>query len=223
MRSEQEVDAFRSAMVEKYGDDTARVEYYASCYEACIPKAFWNVQSTDIKHNRQAFDQRVLKYCAKQQKVLRRGYSLLFTGDNGAGKTIFISFILTQAIRRGRTAYYTTLAQLDTDIKRGFRDSVADKRLPMLLESDFIAIDEIGKEHYKTDSWLSAQLEQLLKRRYDDSEPVLMATNLSYEALLAMYGASIESMLEGRYTKIALEAGDFRKSANARMKQDLGY
>ncbi len=222
MRTEEEVNLFRASLVERYGDD-ARVEFYTNCYEACIPKTFWDVASDSIQYNRQVFEQRVLKYTAKMKKVLRRGYSLLFTGDNGAGKTIFMSFILTQAMRRGRSAYYTTLSQLDSDIKRGFKDTQADRRLQYLLEADFIAIDEIGKEHYKADSWLNAQLEQLLKRRYDDGEPVLMATNLSYEAVLVMYGVSIASMLEGRYTKVPLEAGDYRKNSHDRMRADLGF
>jgi len=222
MRTPEQVSIFQASMAERFGDDDTRALYYTRCYEACIPKTFWNVGSGDIKYNRAAFDACVLKYTARMKVAMVRGYSLLFSGDNGAGKTIFMSFVLTQALRRGRTAYYTTLAQLDADIKRGFHSPDSDRRLAFLLDSDFVAIDELGKEHYKADSWLTTQLELLLKRRYDDGDPVLLATNLSYAALTKMYGSSIESMLEGKYTVVPLEAGDFRKAAKARMKKELG-
>jgi len=222
MRTLEQVNIFQASMAERFGDEDARALYYTRCYEACIPKTFWNVTSGDIKYNRAAFDECVLKYTSHMKVAMTRGYSLLFTGDNGAGKTIFMSFVLTQALRRGRTAYYTTLAQLDADIKRGFRDQDADQRLTFLLDSDFVAIDEVGKEHYRADSWLMTQLELLLKRRYDDGDPVLMATNLSYDAVVKMYGSSVESMLEGKYTVVPLEAGDFRKAAKATMKKELG-
>lgn len=210
-------------MLEKYGDEGhPGVTFYTSCYEAGIPKLFWDVTSADIKYNRQAFQGVVLKYCSKMKVALRRGYSLLFTGDNGTGKTIFTSFVLTQALRRGRSAYYTTLGRLDADLKRGFRDAKADQRLQFLLEADFLAIDEVGKEHYRADSWMTAQLEDILKHRYDNGEPVLMSTNLAYDAVVAMYGPTVESMLEGKYTRVALEAGNFRKTSASRMKQELG-
>ena len=222
MRTSEQVASFHTSMVERFGDDDASVNYHTACYEACIPKTFWNVTSANVKYNEAAFKQCVLKYTARMSVALRRGYSLLFTGDNGSGKTIFTSFVLTQALRRGHSAYYTTLAQLDADIKRGFHDPAADKRLSSLLDSDFVAIDEMGKEHFKADSWLLTQLELLLKRRYDDGDPMVLSTNLEYGALTKMYGASIESMLEGKYVTVALEAGDYRKMAKARMGQELG-
>ena len=222
MRSEYQVQTFHDDMSERFGDGDPRVQYYTACYDACIPKSFWDVSSADIKYNLAPFKHCVLKYTSRLKVAAKHGYSLLFTGDNGAGKTIFTSFVLTQAIRRGRSAYYTTLAQLDVDIKRGFKDAEADKRLSILLDSDFVAIDELGKEHFRADSWLITQLELLLKRRYDDNDPMLLATNLEYGALTKMYGASIESMLEGKYTTVPLESGDYRKMAKARMRQELG-
>lgn len=222
MKNEQKVQQFAEAMAEEYGDSPI-ARYYTACFESCIPRKFWKVSSDQVNHNGAAFKQYVLGYTKHMSLAVSRGYSQIYMGDNGAGKTMFINFILTQAIRRGRSVYYTTLAQLDADIKRGFRDKAADDRLVDMLDADIVAIDELGKEHYKGDSWLLTQLEQLLKRRYDDCAPVLLASNLSYEHIVAMYGPSIESMLEGRYAKIMLEAGDFRRSESAKMRKEMGY
>lgn len=223
MRSETEVELFRSQMLEQYPSDAARAGYYTACYEACVPRLFWDVSADQIKYNTAAFRQVVMVYCKKMKVALARGYGLLLTGDNGAGKTIFISYIQTQALKRGRSVYYTTLTRLDADIKRGFRDPQADRRLRYMLEADIIAVDEVGKEGYKQDSWLNTQFEDILKSRYDNGEPVLLASNLSVEDIVKMYGPSVESMLEGKYTKVPLTAGDFRKTSRDRMKQELGF
>jgi len=137
--------------------------------------------------------------------------------------TMFISYLLTQMIKRGLTTYYTTLTQLDIDIKMGFRDNDLALRLEYMLESDFVAIDEIGKEAFKTDGYLTTRLEHYLKKRYDDAEPVLLSSNIDIESLCKMYGSTIESMFDGKYRTVSLEPGDFRKSTKAKMKRSMGY
>jgi len=223
MRSEREVDAFRAGLIERFGDDgDKRVAYYTACYEACIPRTFWDVAGADVTYNIDAFKGVILRYTSKWKRALRHGYSMLLVGDNGTGKTMFVSFVLTQMIKRGVTVYYMTLAQLDIDIKRGFKDGNAEARLELLLGADFLAIDEMGKEHFKADSFLTTRLELLLKRRYDDGEPTVLASNLGCQRLVEMYGPTIESMLDGKYATCQLESGDFRKSVRTRMKKDLG-
>jgi len=223
MRSETDVEQYRVAMDEKHGDGHPRADYHVACFEACIPKSFWNVAAADVSYNREAFDEVVCQYRRRMKTALRRGYSLLFVGDNGVGKTMFVSYLLTQALKRGFTAYYTTLSQLDIDIKRGFRDREADDRLRVMLESDFIAIDEVGKESFKADGFLSSRLEHLMKQRYDDEEPVLMGSNVAHDDLIKMYGSTVESMIDGKYQVIGLEPGDCRRAQKKRMKRDMAY
>lgn len=223
MRSESEVDQFGGALLAQYGDEDPRVKYEIECFDACIPKSFWNVQADDVSHNKGAFAEVVDPYRRRWKKVLKHGYSLLFVGDNGAGKTMFCCYLLTQAIKRGQSAYYTTLAQLDIDIKSGFRDKASEDRLAAMLKSDFVVIDEVGKESFKADGYTTMRLELFLKQRYDDAEPVLLASNIDHQSLCRMYGSSVESMLDGRYRTVTLEPGDFRKVAKKSMKRDMGY
>jgi DNA replication protein DnaC len=223
LRSELEVQRFRESAVEQWGDSDPCVDYYANCYEAGVPRTFWNVASGDVKYNREVFERVILRYCAKRRKAQKHGWSLILIGDNGVGKTMFVSFVLTQMIKRGASAYYTTLAQLDVDIKRGFSDSEATTRLESLLSSDFLAIDELGKEHFRSDSYLNIRLELLLKQRYDDGDPTILSTNVAVETLVDMYGPSIASMIEGKYHIVTMESGDFRKSVATKMRKDMGF
>jgi DNA replication protein DnaC len=223
MRSEAECAAFELATIDQLGEDDPRVGYRVACFEACIPRTFWNVRGDDVTYNTAVFSAVVVRYRKRLRRALRRGYSLLFVGDNGVGKTMFSSYLLTQAVKRGFTAYYTTLTQLDADIKRGFRDREADQRLQALLESDFVAIDEVGKETYKRDSFTMSQFEALLKRRYDDGEPVILGSNVAHSDLCKMYGATVESMVDGRYQVVSLEPGDCRREHKAQMKRAMRF
>jgi DNA replication protein DnaC len=92
-----------------------------------------------------------------------------------------------------------------------------------MMRSDFLAVDELGKEHYKTDSYLMVQLESILKDRYDNGQPTLLASNLEYEVLSDLYGPTISSMLEGRFTQVRLEGGDYRLKTARRMARDMDF
>jgi len=222
VRTLDQLERFSVQLAQEAGEDDLIQQYYMRCYEACIPRLFWDIEAGQITHNTGVFKKVVLKYCAKRKRVMRSGYSLILTGDNGVGKTCFISYILTQMLKRGCSVYYTTLPQLDKDIKRGFQDKDSDRRLEQYLGSDFVAVDEIGKEHFKAESFLNTQFELLLKTRHDDGDPTILASNMDYKALSDMYGPSIASMWDGRYVSVPLQSGDFRRTLQAKTRKDLG-
>ena len=217
------MDEFRAKLIARLGEGDKRVPYRVACFEACIPRSFWAVSAEDVTYNLDVFNGVIKKYVRRWRRALLRGYSLLLMGDNGCGKSMFVSYVLSQMAKRGCSVYYTTLAQLDLDIKRGFSDARAEVRLNDLLQSDFLVIDEVGKEHYRDDSYLNTRLELLLKTRYDDANPTILATNLDYDTLIKMYGPTIASMLEGKYQAALMESGDFRKSVATRMKTEMGF
>lgn len=220
MRHPDDIAAFAEANESEFADPNQFL-YYMSCYQACVPKTFWDVSSASVNRNLSTF-KKVLKYCAKRKTAQKNGLGLLFTGDNGTGKSTFVSFVLTQMLRRGCSVYYTTLSGLDKSIKQGFDDKQAARRLDRLLDSDFLAIDELGKEYHRSDSFLNARLEMLLKQRCDDGDPTLLASNMDYAALCTMYGGSIGSILDGKYVKLAMAEGDSRKLQSARISKELG-
>lgn len=237
MRTEEEVADFKSRAFQQYvlkckackGKDVdceCRKKFSVSvaAYEGCIPQDFWWTMDDDVTNNRAVFDQTIVPYVAKIKTALRNGYGLLFLGDNGVGKTYFISYILMEAIRKGRTVYFTTMPDLDYNIKRGFKNGVVEERLRYMLTSDFMAIDELGKERAKADNtFMDAQVERIMKRRLDDSYPMLLATNMDADSLDKAYGPTVASMLTGKFQAVMMEPGDFRSSLQKRMVKEMGY
>ncbi len=198
--------------------------YQCAAYEACIPKDFWYTKPSDVTHNVETFG-KIRKYVHKIPTAHRKGYGLVLCGNNGVGKTMFISYVLGMAIRRGRTCYYTTLLQLEHDIKKGFDDPKVKFRLDWLLGSDFLAIDELGKEQWKDggNSFIRTQVERILKQRFDDQQPTLIGTNFSRGAVSEAYGPTITSMLKGKYKIMQLEDGDMRVKLAAKMDKEMEW
>ncbi len=223
MRTSKEVEDFADRTLEECGKDEARAEFYTQCFESCIPKSFWNVTGKDVVENKRAFRKVVLRYIQKWKTAINHGYGLVFIGDNGTGKTLFLSFILTQMLKRGCSVYYTSIAQYDVDLKSGYNDAKRARRLEKLLDCDFLAIDEMGKEHVKNDSHLRSRIELLLKTRFDNGDATLIATNLNDETLEEHYGSSITSMLRGKYTYVPLACADFRERSAETMNEKMGF
>lgn len=202
-------------------DNKSRRRFMVECFAAGVPKSFWFFMAKDVSHNKQTFERVIRKYVAKRRRILRRGWGLVMMGDNGSGKTTFASYIATQFLRRGTSVYYTRVPKLNEDFKRGFKDDNFAVRLNDALEAELLVLDELGKE-LTADGYLGVRLEEILKERYDNSQPTIITTNLNWTELKKRYGASVESMLEGRYTKVALTAGDFRLKTKKNMKEELG-
>jgi DNA replication protein DnaC len=114
------------------------------------------------------------------------------------------------------------MTQLTYDIKRGFDDSTIRRRLEWYLTSDFLAIDEMGKERFRDgDTFFRTELERLLKSRYEERMPTLLATNASLSELDKYYGATLSSMLTGKYECVMMEPGDFRREKRKKMRKDM--
>lgn len=238
MRTEEEVSDFRARAFQRIvtrceacngGDDLdcecrKKHDRIVAAFEACIPQDFWWIKESDVTNNLTVFNEVVKPYVDKLNKALRRGYGLLFLGDNGVGKTYFISYILMAAIRKGRSTYYTTMPDLDYNIKRGFKNAEIEERLHWMLTSDLLAVDEVGKERAKSsNAYMDAQVERLLKRRIDDSKSILLATNMDMDSLDKAYGPTVASMLAGKFQSLTMEPGDFRSMVRERMIEEMGY
>lgn len=201
-----------------------RHKHEVRCYTACLPRGFWDVKDEDVTHNTEVFQTVIQRYGRKLGTACREGYGLVLSGANGVGKTMFLSYILTRVLKKGLTAYYTSALQLDHNVRRGFSDREAAERLRIMLTVDFLAIDELGKEKHKEgDSFMRKELERILKERYDDNAPVLLATNMAATDFKNEYGQTLASIITGKYETVTMKPGDFRAELRKKMKKEMGY
>lgn len=236
MKSEDDVDEYRRRlyykrvlMCPKCAGDSPRCSCHESyettlaAYEACIPRQFRGMKAEDIEGNSRAY-QSICQYVKNIRVAHKHGYGLILCGDNGTGKTMLCSHLLMCAMRAGRTAYYTTAPQLDLDHKEGFGDAEKARRLSYMLTSDFVVIDELGKERAKhSNKYMDAQMERLIKQRVDNAWPTILATNLQLLELQQAYGDTVKSMLTGKFYVIRTQPGDYRLKQRADMVREMGY
>lgn len=240
MRTEAEVESYRAeasrivreckkcdgSLDNTNCDCVRKYHFEVAAFEACIPRDFWFTTTSDITVNVEVFKKYIKKYVARLNVAQTKGYGFLLSGSNGCGKSTFVSYVLANAIRRGRSTYYTTLPQLDHDMKRGFDDVSAKDRLEVMLTSDFLVLDEMNKEFFKDaekPAWIKTQIERLLKRRYDENKAVLMATNATMSQFAMTYGATVASLIAGKYQVLAMEPGDARRKMGKKMLKDMSF
>lgn len=223
MRSEDAVEEYVDELRFECGGDRAKLALAARLYSACIPRDFIDVQDGDVIHNRHIWESVILPYCAKANKAREGGYGLYFEGDNGVGKTMFLCYLLTEVIRKGYSGYYTTVLEMDLNLKRGLNDLAAMDRINhLLLYSDFLGLDELTKERSRyEDNWTRTQIERVLKFRHDYGLPTIVVTNANVERIGQVYGASVRSVLRGKYYRAAFLPGDIRKQVHDRMRIDM--
>lgn len=203
---------------------TWRVEWMA--FEAGIPSKFvhWNPDTIDT--NVDVFEGAIRPWPTETN--LRRvftgsppGYGLYLYGENGTGKSTFLSWILMELIRKTQfSVYYTTTLRLIADFKRTFGKSdhhaMLAKRLAAMLARHVVVIDELGKETYRDgDSFSRLELETAFRDREEKGLPLLLGSNKDLEALGLVpsaggYGPTIKSIITGHMLPVALEPGDRR-------------
>lgn len=223
MRLESDVEEYGARIRLETGGGQAWTDK-VGLYGACIPTDFWHVTDRRVTHNRQVWEDYIQKYAERLEQAFRGGWGLLLEGDNGVGKTMFMSYLLAHAVFAGFSVYYTTVLDLDFNLKRGMSVPEIMERMEEMLGSDFLGLDELSKEQFKGgDSWIRTQVERVLKHRHDNNLPTIVATNADLERIEESYGATVRSVLSGKYQRVLFDDGDFREELRGRMKDEMGY
>lgn len=120
---------------------------------------------------------------------LGEGFSILLSGPNGTGKTVFgVDLALSYARHPGGySAFYCTFPELHRFHTMSFKRDEYDELLEDLMDVDLLIVDELGKEtsltgsvEYLADSFLKMREERLLQN--------VLITNLPIKGLKGTQG-----------------------------------
>lgn len=218
MRTVEEVEAFVRGL-DRDTLSNAERGFRKRAFDACLPRDFWSLTADDVTHNVASFNEWIVPYCEQIKMARKEGYGIAFFGPNGTGKTTFSSYVMQQALRARYEGFCTTSLRLEHTYRgaRGERQTWA--RLDSLVMSDFLMLDELGKEAMMPsgESWGRAHIERILKDRADEKLPTIVVSNMSREDLERLYGRSVDSLLGGKFLIVTLMPGDFRPEVNKRM------
>jgi hypothetical protein len=149
-------------------------------------------------------------------KVIDNGLSFVFYSFNGAGKTHTAVKVLIEAIEKGLSGYYIIFKDLLNlyNSSEFARKPDAEKLYTEVINSDFLVIDEIGKESSITDNILG-NFEQIIKYRTGFNKPTIMITNILFnhpeEGFISRYKSSVHNAILQNYRVLNFDkGGDFR-------------
>lgn len=140
------------------------------------------------------------------------GGNLLLYGESGTGKTFFCNCIAKEVLERGKTVLYLTAGQLFRQLEElRFHRDEEEETLDWdaeLLEADLLIIDDLGTEF--ATMFTASELFRIINDRKLRKRPVVISTNLDYQALMEQYSDRVMSRIIGEYTVMKCFGDDIR-------------
>lgn len=190
--------------------------------KANIPYEYWFLDIEDFKggsdHKR-----KVVEYCEHIDNAHYRGLGLFLSGKNGTGKSLLAVSILKQAIRKGYTGFFASYADITSMFTSTWRSDTAKATFEKAIEnSDFLVIDDLGKEYKTQNNIAESVLDRVIRyRRY----PIIITANRNVADLQTFYGGSwgesLASLIYGKMIQIFMYGTDYRKDMSSKLMETL--
>lgn len=146
--------------------------------------------------------------------------NMVLYGSNGSGKTYLSSLIVKEAYRKRYTSFRVTLQNfIDMHFKK-MEEGVAEK-MRRIIESEFLILDEVGKETFAKNQFNIIVLEELMRQRETLGKPTILCMNLPLEdkgGFYDQYGNSIKDLISGNYLKVLFEGESNREFVTKQKK-----
>ena len=124
--------------------------------------------------------ERALSYCSGFPHTgADQGMGLLFTGDNGVGKThLAVSVLRELAEQKGVVGQFWDFHELIREIKSSYDPETKTTELQVLepvVDADVLLLDDLGA--WKMTDWMNDTLFYILNSRYMAKRPTVITTN----------------------------------------------
>jgi DNA replication protein DnaC len=147
---------------------------------------------------------------------IERSENVLFRGSVGLGKTMLAKNLGLEALRRGHTVRFTTLASMTADVLRQESIPAAARRLRRYTHPALLVIDELG--YLPLDSRAADVLYNVVAARHENTSTI-MTTNLGFKAWGGVFGeaGSLVALID-RFTQhlhvMDIEGDSYRDPRN---------
>lgn len=149
------------------------------------------------------------RYIENFHKVLDKGYSFVFYGGNGSGKSMAALYVLCRLVDDGYNGYYINFKEYMTlfNVVQFKDDAKLHKPvLKHIYDCELLVVDELGKESNTTPNVIG-ELENLVKYRVARNLPTILVCNIPFadgessanQTFLEKYGNSVFSVLKEKF------------------------
>ena len=138
--------------------------------------------------------EKTLSYCSGFPHAdTDQGLGLLFTGDNGVGKThLAIAVLKELALQKGVSGQFWDFHELIREIKNSYNPETRTTELQVLepvIETDLLVLDDLGA--WRMTDWMNDTLFYILNSRYMAQRASIITTN--FQDIDAKQAASREN------------------------------
>jgi DNA replication protein DnaC len=137
-------------------------------------------------------------------EIVRNGWSAVFWGKNGTGKTAAASVLLKEARRRGFTCLFIKAHdyQVAAIEKERFDETETVKHRCATV--DFLVIDDLSKEpgNENSSGWSERLYENLLRERCGNRKVTIITTNADKENLSSRYSPSMIQLMSESFVMV---------------------
>jgi len=204
-------------MIAGVEEQTALEVLYRKVYECSVIE----IDIADGKEydSTKLYHDHLLKYKNNLKKAVKRGYSYIFIGANGTGKTFAALRMLHLFLRMGYSGHFIKFRQLMKLINKTIVGSKnerieAEKTFNEIRKVHLLIIDELGREGGSKEH-VSNEIDELLKDRDMGRLPTVVITNRDFEDIEDLYEGSksnIKSAFMRNYKLLLFDPdNDFRK------------
>lgn len=142
------------------------------CFGAYNPRYKTATWYTDDKRN--PSHSKNLKRFTPDNKKLKTG--LLLYGDTGTSKTFYASCIANDWIDKGKTAFFTTIAEV---AQASFEEK--DTLMQHIKKADLLIFDDLGIE--RDTEFMNEQVYNMINARYLTGKTTIFTTNLTLKQI----------------------------------------
>jgi DNA replication protein DnaC len=181
-----------------------RTDYdYSGVYlSSGIMQRWHNLTWDDYIH--EFYKKEVRKFVAEEGRK-----NVLLYGDNGMGKSMLMNLAMIDFIRKGFTVHVIDFRDIVKEHLSSWRgQGIMDR----LLNVDYLAIDDLGKEFNSSEmskELAVAALDYVLRHRFQRELPTWITFNMPLADIGSIYNEHIASLLKRSSVALLFEGDDF--------------
>lgn len=198
-------------------------QYRLSCSN--IPAKYRNASFDQFAKKQHSAFKEIVGYTNNLKNARDNGIGLhVHSAKSGTGKTLLMACVLHEAMKKGYWVWFTSMAQLMEDIRRGYDDERQRESVEWaMFGTDFLLLDELTKTHDKN-GWVEDRANDLIQRRVNDNRPILTTDQHPIAKLTEKYRDHIISRFVGQQMELSVELGsDFRAEHQKKQLKELLY
>jgi DNA replication protein DnaC len=153
------------------------------------------------------------KYVDNIDKNKKAGTGLYLWGNSGSGKTSLGCIVLMEAIKKNYSCYFCVV----DDYRKALFSEDSDT-LDKIRTSQFLMLDDIGREFQDSKGFIGSYIDDLLRFRTDNLTPTIITSNK--DGALATDSFRFESIIKEHFLMLEFNVVDYRQKLQEDLKHE---